>query len=36
MADSPFRKKEVPKETQAEIEARLGKKGIEWTAKRFP
>lgn len=36
MAGSPFRKKEVPKKTQQEIDARLGKTGIEWTARRFP
>ncbi len=36
MADSPFRKKQVPQATQDEITARLGKKGITWTAQRFP
>jgi len=33
---NPFGKKAVPEKTQREIDARAGKQGILWAAKRFP
>lgn len=36
MAANPFERTAVPVSVQKELEARRGKNGIQWTAKRFP